>query len=205
LLGGAADATGISAVYTGITGRDLATQHHLSLTPAQQRQMLTEGSIQAVGSALMLYGGVRSFLRGRVPVAPQTAQGPPVRVFTTTDAPVDLGRAGTGATGPGGVPTPRGVGGTFVTTTDITNPRALELHLQRNVPPGSMPRYVTEVEVPPQGVRIDPTEPRIILQNGWVAPNTPGARVVRVWEIRWVQDPRGFDVPTLVEVPLTGR
>jgi hypothetical protein len=72
LLGGAADATGISAVYTGITGRDLVTQHHLSLTPAQQRQMLTEGSIQVVGSALVLYGGVRSFLRGRVPVAPRT-------------------------------------------------------------------------------------------------------------------------------------
>jgi len=42
------------------------------LTPAQQRQMLTEGSIQVVGSALVLYGGVRSFLRGRVPVAPRT-------------------------------------------------------------------------------------------------------------------------------------
>ncbi len=75
LLGGAADATGISGIYTGITGRDLATQHHLSLTPAQQRQMLTEGSIQVVGSALVLYGGVRSFLRGRVPVAPRIPQG----------------------------------------------------------------------------------------------------------------------------------
>src|SRR5579884_3938854 len=74
LLGGAADATGISAVYTGITGRDLVTQHHLSLTPAQQRQILTEGSIQAVGSALVLYGGVRSFLRGRVPVAPASGE-----------------------------------------------------------------------------------------------------------------------------------
>jgi hypothetical protein len=72
LLGGAADATGISGIYTGITGRDLVTQHHLSLTPAQQRQILTEGSIQAVGSALVLYGGLRSFLRGRVPVAPTT-------------------------------------------------------------------------------------------------------------------------------------
>jgi len=72
LLGGAADATGISGIYTGITGRDLVTQHHLSLTPAQQRQILTEGSIQAVGSALVLYGGLRSFLRGRVPVAPAT-------------------------------------------------------------------------------------------------------------------------------------
>src|SRR5579875_2928752 len=100
LLGGAADATGISAVYAGITGRDLATQHHLSLTPAQQRQMLTEGSIQAVGSALVLYGGVRSFLRGRVPVAPANNAGrfpanpnqmteqlgvPPTRVGTTPD------------------------------------------------------------------------------------------------------------------------
>jgi hypothetical protein len=78
LLGGAADATGISAVYAGITGRDLATQHHLSLTPAQQRQILTEGSIQAVGSALVLYGGVRSFLRGRVPVAPNSGNVGPV-------------------------------------------------------------------------------------------------------------------------------
>jgi hypothetical protein len=74
LLGGAADASGISAVYAGITGRDLATQHHLSLTPAQQRQMLTEGSIQVMGSGLLLYGGVRSFLRGRVPVAPRRTE-----------------------------------------------------------------------------------------------------------------------------------
>ena len=69
LLGGAADATGISGIYAGITGRDLVMQHHLSLTPAQQRQMLTEGSIQAGGSGLLLYGGVRSFLRGRAPAA----------------------------------------------------------------------------------------------------------------------------------------
>jgi hypothetical protein len=98
LLGGAADATGISAVYAGITGRDLATQHHLSLTPAQQRQMLTEGSIQAVGSALVLYGGVRSFLRGRVPVAPTTGGGGTVRVFRvegTPNARIAIGEGGT--------------------------------------------------------------------------------------------------------------
>jgi len=72
LLGGAADATGISAVYAGITGRDLATQHHLSLTPAQQRQMLTEGSIQ-IGALVLpsiLKAGGRLFAQGRAPVAP---------------------------------------------------------------------------------------------------------------------------------------
>jgi hypothetical protein len=71
LLGGAADATGVTSLFAGITGRDLATQHHLGLTEAQQRQMLTEGSIQTVGSVLLLYGGVRSFLRGRTPAAPK--------------------------------------------------------------------------------------------------------------------------------------
>jgi hypothetical protein len=72
LLGGAADATGISAVYAGITGRDLATQHHLRLTPAQQRQMLTEGSIQ-IGALVLpgiLKAGGRLFAQGRAPVAP---------------------------------------------------------------------------------------------------------------------------------------
>jgi hypothetical protein len=74
LLGGAADATGISAVYAGITGRDLATQHHLRLTPAQQRQMLTEGSIQ-IGALVLpgiLKAGGRLFAQGRAPVAPTT-------------------------------------------------------------------------------------------------------------------------------------
>jgi hypothetical protein len=85
LLGGAADATGISGIYTGITGRDLVTQHHLSLTEAQQRQMLTEGSLQAVGSGLLLYGGVRSFLRGRALAAP--TRGEPQSQFLLTARP----------------------------------------------------------------------------------------------------------------------
>jgi hypothetical protein len=85
LLGGAADATGISGIYAGITGRDLATQHHLSLTEAQQRQMLTEGSLQAGGSGLVLYGGVRSFLRGRALAAP--TRGEPQSQFLLTARP----------------------------------------------------------------------------------------------------------------------
>jgi filamentous hemagglutinin len=48
------------------------TQHHLSLTPAQQRQMLTEGSIQ-IGALVLpsiLKAGGRLFAQSRVPVAP---------------------------------------------------------------------------------------------------------------------------------------
>ena len=126
-------------------------------------------------------------------------QGQTTRVFTTTEGPVNLNRAGTGATNAQtGLPTAPGAGGTFVTPTDITNPAALELHLQRSVPPGTTPRYVAEVEVPNPGLRGDPTGD-VRPYHGWVAPNTPGARVVRMWEIRWVQDPRGFEVPTLLK------
>ncbi len=130
------------------------------------------------------------------------------RVFTTTSGPVDLGRAGTGATGPGGRPTSPGAGGTFVTDVDITNPTALQHHIDNNIPKlGPTPKYVTEIEVPAPGVKVDPTEAVPRPTNGWIAPSTPGARVVRVWEIRWVPDPqgRGFDVPTLVEVTPGGK
>jgi hypothetical protein len=58
------------------------------------------------------------------------------------------------------------------------------------------------IEVPTSGVRVDPTEKAPRPTNGWIRPNTPGARVKRIWEIRWIPDPlgRGFDVPTLVEI-----
>jgi RHS repeat-associated protein len=155
------------------------------------------------GTMSMAFGGLAP-----VPNAPATngnaaAQAQTTRVFTTTSGAVDLGRAGTGATNAQtGTLTAPGAGGTFVTRNNITNPTALERHIQQNVPPGSTPRYVTEIEVPNSGLRVDPTELNPPAQNGWIAPNTTGARVVRTWEIRWVPDPqgRGFDVPTLVEV-----
>jgi hypothetical protein len=51
------------------------TQHHLSLTPAQQRQILTEGSIQ-IGALVLpsiLKAGGRLFAQSRAPVAPATS------------------------------------------------------------------------------------------------------------------------------------
>jgi len=126
------------------------------------------------------------------------------RVFTATEGMPNLNRPGTGATGPGGVPTSPGAGGTFVTPTAPTNPLALESHMANSLPGGTRPTYVAEIEVPTTGLRADPTGD-VRPYHGWVAPNTPGARIVRLWEVRWVDDPRGFEVPTFVEVPVGGR
>ena len=78
-------------------------------------------------------------------------------------------------------------------------------HIRDNVPPWDTGTNVTEIQVPIGGLGPDPTELGRIAGNGWIAPNTPGAVISRVWEITWVNDPRGFDVPALVEVPTGGR
>ncbi len=75
LGGGLADATGVSAAYTGWTGEDLATGRHLGLTDAQQRQMLGESGVQI--AAMLLPGAIkggRNFLRGRQAAAPAARQ-----------------------------------------------------------------------------------------------------------------------------------
>jgi hypothetical protein len=139
------------------------------------------------------------------------AQGVPAgttRVFSTTSRPVDFGRAGTGArNAQTGTLTPTGAGGTFVTRANITDPDALLRHIQSNVPPFETPKYVTEIEVPTRGLKIDPTELTTNLDNGWIPPSASGARIVKVWRIVWLPDPqgRGFDVPHLIEVPQGGR
>jgi hypothetical protein len=111
----------------------------------------------------------------------------PQRVFTTTDAPVNLSR-------------PKG---TFVTEIDISAPESLVPHVQRNVPPsaarpgGSLPRYVTEIEVPQGSVLPDPTVPyRPNTGTGWVPSGTQGARVRTTWEV--IED--AFGRPTLRKV-----
>ncbi len=95
-----------------------------------------------------------------------------------------------------------------MTDVDITNPTALQQHIDNNIPKlGPAPKYVTEIEVPAPGLKVDPTELAPRPTNGWIPPNTPGAKIGRVWEIRWVPDPqgRGFNVPTLVEVTPGGK
>jgi hypothetical protein len=132
---------------------------------------------------------------------PGSVQAQTRRVFTATNEAVDLSRQGTGATNAqSGTLTSRGAGGTFVTETDLTNPSALEIHVRSNVPPGGEPpSFVSEIEVPARGLLPDPTE-GARPGNWWIAPDTPGAKVVNSWEVQWVPDPRGFEVPVLVPV-----
>jgi len=104
----------------------------------------------------------------------------PQKVFTSTDVPANLSR-------------PKG---TFVTELDIRRPQNLVPHVQRNVPPsaarppGSLPRFVTEIDVPRGTVLPDPTVPfRPNSPNGFIRPGTPGARVRQVFEV--IEDAAG--------------
>lgn len=107
-----------------------------------------------------------------------------------------------------GTLTSQGQGGAFVTTTDLTSPDALMIHVGNNKNKlfGTTPKYVYEIEVPPGGLAKDLTEVPPRPTNANIQPNTPGVRITRMWEVRWTYDPaKGFEVPTLVEVPIPGR
>ena len=114
--------------------------------------------------------------------ATPTAEGEEtVRVFTATDAPVNLNR-------PPGPSSSGGQGGTFATTNDITTPTALARHTQANVPPSpsatrpaGVPAHVAEIEIPRSSLRPDTTDPRP--GNVWIPPGAPGARVTRRWRV----------------------
>ena len=51
--------SGVTTLYMGITGRDLATQYHRSLSDAQQRPLVVEGGIWFLAILLFLYVSVR--------------------------------------------------------------------------------------------------------------------------------------------------
>jgi hypothetical protein len=104
-------------------------------------------------------------------------------VYTATDFPVDLCRSPDPSAPPG---TAGALGGAFVTTVDITEPRAFGRHCQHHVPPsanrppGAWPRFVTAIAVDDQDLLPDP--------HGyppacWIPSGAPSAAVVGVWEV----------------------
>jgi hypothetical protein len=141
------------------------------------------------------------------PAVGATTQGR--RVFTTLDGPLNLNRPGSGATNKmSGTPTSEGQGGTFVTSTNLADRDALMRHIRdnKNKQFGDQPKFVYEIEVPPEGLQTDLTEVPPRPTNWNIQPNTSGVKIVRMWEVKWILDPqKGFEVPILVEIPVPGR
>jgi RHS repeat-associated protein len=126
----------------------------------------TAGATGAINLALAAAEGGGLGTNGRV-------------VYTATDVPVDLNRSvGTGSAG---------MGGTFVTETNITDPAAATNHAARNIPsqmtsrPGGIPQHISAIEVPEGALHPDPHAPSP--PNFWLPPGTPGARVIGVWQV----------------------
>ena len=61
--GGLADLTGISGVYAGITGKDIAAQEDLGLSYEQRGQMFGQGLVQVAATAFGAYKGIRAGIR----------------------------------------------------------------------------------------------------------------------------------------------
>jgi hypothetical protein len=59
LVGGVADASGVTTLTMGVTGRDLATGRHQGLSDSQQRPLVVEGGIWFLAILLFLCLAVR--------------------------------------------------------------------------------------------------------------------------------------------------
>ena len=127
----------------------------------------TDGAIDAAG------GKVLGMLGGVIKKAGGTKM---VTVFTATDGPVDLNRAASESSS-------GGVGGTFVTEIDITDPLNLARHTRQNIPfsfsrDGQIPSTISTIEVPVSALKVDPSVPNPTSGTFWIPPNSNGARVV---------------------------
>ena len=64
VIGGSlADLTGVSGVYAGITGKDIATGEDLGLSYEQRGEMFGQGLIQVAATAIGAYKGIRGGIR----------------------------------------------------------------------------------------------------------------------------------------------
>ena len=76
LVGGVADASGVTTLYMGFTGRDLATNYHQGLPDSQTRPMVVVGGIWFLAILLFLCFAVRvGFMTLRGPSQPTKKKG----------------------------------------------------------------------------------------------------------------------------------
>ncbi len=59
VVGGAADAGGVTTLCVGLTGRDFATQRHLGLSDSQQHPLVVEGGLWFLAVLALLGVAVR--------------------------------------------------------------------------------------------------------------------------------------------------
>lgn len=183
---------------------------------------ITRGGFGSTGRALRT--NAPSGAPDAVPAAGASGPVQTVRVFTVTSDPVGLGRPGTGLRTTEGRLTATGAGGTFVVEQDITvgatkgleglpptrgpggtrGGSVLEHHIEEFPTKGSEWNYVTEIELPTTSLKLDPTAPNPqATASRWVPPGAEGAKVVRYWKIRWVEDANRVERPIL-EGPFEG-
>ena len=131
-----------------------------------------------------------------------------------TDTELDLYRAGTGERNAQGHLTPKGQGGTFVTTVDLSDPANFYRNLNSHIGDGIITsthrkdaKYVYEIEVPVNQLGADETD-KYLAARGTIfnIPEKNDAKIIRKWELSWIYDnpatPMRIDTPVLKEVPL---
>ena len=119
-LGAAADTTGLTTLYAGVTKQDIISGDHLGLSDAQRRQMITEGTFQVgmtVYGAANAANGVRNNIRNRQ----AAANTPPIQ-----NAPPAAGARPVPP--PEVVPPPRTTTGSNAGSASSTNTAAAQVH-----------------------------------------------------------------------------
>lgn len=106
-----------------------------------------------------------------------------VTVYTATDGPVDLNRHPSGPSG-----SSESHGGTYVTETDITDPRSFLRHNSENIPfnltrDTDYPTHISKIRTPRSSLRPDPSDRLAPAGNHWLPPNPKGANVIERYMI----------------------
>ena len=156
----------IPLISSGKGGVELITGWDYIANQPVSRWMAAAGILAGIfGAKGLLKAGAKA----------SSAGGDVVRVFNFTDKGVDLNRAA-------GPRTSGGFGGTHTTFDDLSNPNVLPVFQDGVIPPPIRSGVVTEIEVPRIGLLPDPTTGNFGHGTQWIAPKTPGAKIVNEWD-----------------------